>query len=72
MSKIGKQIQADLVTQSNPDRKDKIAGYLKTSVLEFIGVELPAIHKIVKTNIKGMNHDNMPELMDELLMIKIF
>jgi 3-methyladenine DNA glycosylase AlkD len=72
MSKIGKQIYQDLETQSNPERKVKIAGYLKTSSLEFIGIELPDIHKIVKKNIKGMALDNMPELMDELWKIETF
>lgn len=72
MSKIGKQICQDLETQSNPDRKVKIAGYLKTSSLEFIGVELPDIHRIVKKNIKGVALDDMPELMDELWKIETF
>ncbi|MGY5879928.1 MAG: DNA alkylation repair protein [Candidatus Thorarchaeota archaeon] len=72
VSKLTKQIRKDLLNQSKPDRKEKIAGYLKTSSLEFIGVELPDIHKIVKTNIKGMNIDDMPELMDELWRIETF
>ena len=72
MSKIGRQIHTDLKTQSEPDRKEKIAGYLKTSSLEFIGVELPDIHKIVKKNIKRMILDDMPELMDELWKIETF
>ncbi len=72
MSKNGKQIVRDLETQSDPDRKVKIAGYLKTSSLEFIGVELPDIHKIVKKNIKGIALDDMPELMDELWKIETF
>jgi len=72
VSKIKKQIHTDLVTQSNPERKEKIAGYLKTSSLEFIGVELPDIHKIVKKNIKGLNLDDMPKLMNELWEIETF
>ena len=72
MSKIGKQIHTELKSQSNSDRKEKIAGYLKTSSLEFIGVELPDIHKIVKKNIKDLGFDDMPELMNELWMIRTF
>ncbi|MHA1662025.1 MAG: DNA alkylation repair protein, partial [Candidatus Thorarchaeota archaeon] len=72
MSENGKQIVRDLEAQSNPDRKVKIAGYLKTSSLEFIGVELPDIHKIVKKNIKGMVIDDLPVLMDELWKIETF
>ncbi|TFG96258.1 DNA alkylation repair protein [Candidatus Thorarchaeota archaeon] len=70
--KIGKHIHTDLITQSDPYRKEKIAGYLKTSSLKFIGVELPDIHKIVTRNIKGVNLDDMPELMDELWKIETF
>jgi len=72
VSKIRKQIHTDLRTQRNPVRKKKIAGYLKTSSLEFIGVELPDIHKIVRKNIKGLNFDEMPELMNELWKIETF
>jgi len=72
VSKIEKQIHTDLKSQSNSDRKEKITGYLKTSSLEFIGVELPDIHKIVKKNIKGLDLDDMPELMNELWKIETF
>ena len=72
ISKVRKQIHADLKTLSDPNRKEKIAGYLKTSSLEFIGVELPDIHKIVKKNIKGVNLDDLPELMNELWRIVTF
>lgn len=69
---ILESIHFELKMQSKPDRKEKIAGYLKTSSLEFMGVELPVIHKIVKSNIKGMNLDDIPELMDELWVIETF
>ena len=72
VSKIMKQIHSDLKTKGNPERKVKVAGYLKTSSLEFIGVELPDIHKIVKMNIKGLNLDDMPELMEALWKIETF
>lgn len=72
VSKIVEQIQSDLKAQSNPDRKEKIAGYLKTSSLQFIGVELPDIHKIIKLNIKGTEIDDMPKLMKELWQIETF
>ena len=67
-----KQIHSDLTNHSNPERKDKIAGYLKTSNLKFIGVELPDIHRIVKGNIKGINLEEMPHLMTELWKMKFF
>ena len=70
--KLSKQIHKELNLKGNPERKEKIAGYLKTSTLEFIGVELPDIHRIVKTNIKGMNIDDMPKLMDKLWVIETF
>jgi len=66
------RIHSELKTHSNADRKEKIAGYLKTSTLEFIGVELPTIHRIVKANIRGMNVVSMPELLAELWKIETF
>jgi 3-methyladenine DNA glycosylase AlkD len=72
ISEIAKQIHSSLKTQSNPERKEKISGYLKTSTLKFIGVELPDIHRIVKSNIKGMNIEEMPHLMAELWKIESF
>ena len=72
VTQISKRIHSELKTHSNANRKEKIAGYLKTSSLKFIGVELPKIHRIVKTNIKGMNIENMPVLMAELWKIETF
>lgn len=72
VSNIVKSIHTGLIEASNAERKEKIAGYLKTSSLEFIGAELPEIHKIVKANIKGMNLDDMLELMEALWKIETF
>ncbi|MBY8998082.1 MAG: DNA alkylation repair protein [Candidatus Thorarchaeota archaeon] len=57
---------------SDSYRKEKIAGYLKTSSLDFIGVELPDIHRIVKQNIKGLAIDELPEVMEGLWKIRTF
>jgi 3-methyladenine DNA glycosylase AlkD len=57
---------------SNSERKDKISEYLKTSSLDFIGVTLPDIHKIVKRNIKRLSIDELPEIMDGLWKVKTF
>ncbi|MFW9961887.1 MAG: DNA alkylation repair protein [Candidatus Thorarchaeota archaeon] len=67
-----KQIHSDLIHHSNPERKEKIAGYLKTSTLKFIGVELPDIHRIVKSNTKGINLDDKIPLMTELWKMDFF
>jgi len=72
VTKISKRIHSELRNLGTAYRKAKIASYLKTSSLEFIGVELPTIHRIVKTNIKGMNVVSMPELMAELWKIETF
>lgn len=50
-----RRIQNELKAYSNPERKAKISEYIKTSNLEFIGVELPDIHRIVKAHIKTFN-----------------
>jgi len=69
---LAKQILSDLKEHSNSERKEKIAGYLKTSSLDFIGVELPDIHRIVKIYIKGLDIEDMPNLMDQLWTIETF
>ena len=65
-------IYEELKGMSDSYRKEKIAGYLKTSSLDFIGVELPDIHKIVKQNIKGLKIDELPEVMEGLWKIRTF
>ncbi len=69
VTQISMHIHSELKACSNADRKEKIASYLKTSALEFIGVELPTIHRIVRTSIKGMNIEDLPVLMAELWKI---
>jgi 3-methyladenine DNA glycosylase AlkD len=66
------QIYEELNGMSDSYRKEKIAGYLKTSSLDFIGVELPDIHKIVKQNIKGLKIDELPVVMEGLWKIRTF
>ncbi len=55
---------------SDSERKEKIAGYLKTSSLDFIGVELPDIHRTVKQNIKGLKLNELPIIMEGLWKIR--
>ncbi len=66
------QIFEDLKKMSDSNRREKIAGYLKTSSLDFIGVELPDIHRIVKQNIKSLKIEELPEVMDGLWKIRTF
>ncbi|MHA2352697.1 MAG: DNA alkylation repair protein [Candidatus Thorarchaeota archaeon] len=66
------RIFEELTKMSNDYRKEKIAGYLKTSSLDFIGVELPDIHRTVKQNIKGLKIDELPDVMEGLWKIKTF
>jgi len=70
--KLSTAIHRALITCSSSDRKQKIAGYLKTSSLGFIGVELPEIHRIVGEQTKGLKIDDMPDLMTALWHIKTF
>lgn len=69
---ISKTIHQSLITHSSSDRKEKIGEYLKTSSLDFIGVELPVIHTIVDEHIKGLQINELPSLMDALWKIKSF
>jgi 3-methyladenine DNA glycosylase AlkD len=68
ISKISEELQS----MSDSYRKEKIAGYLKTSSLDFIGVELPDIHRIVKQNIKGLEIVELPNVMEGLWKIRTF
>lgn len=64
--KIVERIFRELQDHSKIERKEKIAEYLKTSKLDFIGVELPDIHRTVNQNIKGLKVDELPEVMKGL------
>ena len=66
------QIIRELQRLSKRERKQKIAEYLKTSSLDFMGVELPDIHRTVKNSIKGLKLEDLPGVMEELWSKKIF
>ncbi len=70
--KIVERIFRELQDLSKSERKEKIAEYLKTSKLDFIGVELPDIHRTVNQNIKGLKVDELPEVMKGLWEIRTF
>jgi 3-methyladenine DNA glycosylase AlkD len=67
-----KLILKELRGLSKSERKEKIAEYLKTSSLDFIGVELPDIHMTVKKNIKGLDVAELPEIMKGLWKLETF
>jgi len=69
---LSESIHEELIRLSNPNRREKIAGYLKTSSLEFIGVELPQIHRSVKKHTKGLELNQFPDLMENLWKIETF
>ncbi|OLS23301.1 MAG: hypothetical protein ThorAB25_24760 [Candidatus Thorarchaeota archaeon AB_25] len=69
---VVERIIEELKNLGKQERKEKIAQYLKTSSLEFIGVELPDIHKTVKQNIKELGIDELPEVMEGLWKITTF
>ncbi|MBD3159109.1 MAG: hypothetical protein GF309_10010 [Candidatus Lokiarchaeota archaeon] len=71
-SSIVNKIHEELETAGYAERKEKISGYMKTSNLAFIGVELPDIHRIVKSNIKSLKPDELPLLMEEMWAIETF
>lgn len=66
------RIVEELKSLGKSERKIKIAEYLKTSSLDFIGVELPDIHRTVNKNIKGLKVDELPEVMEGLWKIATF
>jgi 3-methyladenine DNA glycosylase AlkD len=69
---IVEQIIRELQKLSKSERKEKIAEYLKTSSLDFMGVELPDIHITVKNSIKSLKLEDLPEIMEDLWKIAIF
>jgi len=66
------RIHSALKSSGNSERKARSASYLRTSSLAFIGVELPDIHRIVKSNIRNLLIDDLPALMKMLWNIKTF
>ena len=73
MSKsLTEQIHKELEDLSDTYRKEKMAGYLKTSALDFIGVELPQIHRIVKKHIRDQPTEQLSVLMKGLWKIETF
>jgi 3-methyladenine DNA glycosylase AlkD len=70
--KLSRDIHKALKKVSDSERKEKIAEYLRTSSLGFIGVELPDIHRIVREHTKGIKIDDLASLMNALWHIKTF
>ncbi|RLI56696.1 MAG: hypothetical protein DRO87_03650 [Candidatus Thorarchaeota archaeon] len=71
-SRVAGSIHARLVASSNPTRKKKIAEYMKTSSLQFIGVELPRIHSIVKDHLRALPAEALPTVMTDLWKMETF
>ncbi|TFF94876.1 DNA alkylation repair protein [Candidatus Thorarchaeota archaeon] len=51
---------------TDPEQRERIAGYLKTSDLEFLGVKLPGIHSAVKKHIRGLEAQELEQTMLDL------
>lgn len=71
-SSVVELIRNELRAASDAERKEKISGYMKTSNLDFIGVKLPDIHRIVKSHIKPLAPDELPVPMDKMWAIETF
>lgn len=69
---ISNDIHQTLIARSNVKRREKIAEYLKTSSLDFIGVELPDIHTIVNVHIKGLKPNDLLPIMNALWKFRTF
>ena len=69
---IANQIYEELKGLTRSERKEKIADYLKTSSLDFIGVELPDIHMTVNKWLRGLKIDELPGVMRDLWKIETF
>lgn len=65
-------IVSELDSLGKDERKEKIAEYMKTSSMDFIGVELPDIHRTAKKNIKGLGIEKLPAIMTGLWSYTIF
>ena len=67
MSNSSKQaLLDDLFATGNAEQAKISAGYLKTSDLSFIGIKLPVIATIAKKHMKGLDENDLVELMKEL------
>jgi 3-methyladenine DNA glycosylase AlkD len=70
--KLSSEIFEALKSKSDSYRKQKIAEYMRTSSLKFIGVELPDIHATVKQHTRGLAVDDLVVVMEKLWKIRTF
>jgi 3-methyladenine DNA glycosylase AlkD len=66
------EILDELRNLANPEQAEAVARYMKTSSLEFFGVRLPPIQKIVTRFTKGFATEELVPLMNDLWKQTIF
>ncbi len=71
-SKQVKELIKDLRSQKHDEQAKIIAGYLKTSKLEFLGVKLPQIHKTTMRHIRGVAIEELPTYANNLWREEVF
>ncbi|NWF95055.1 MAG: DNA alkylation repair protein [Candidatus Thorarchaeota archaeon] len=65
-------IVEDLRSEGDTKQAQVLAGYLKTSSLEFFGLKIPAIAAITKRHTQGMSHLELAELMPQLWSVPVY
>ncbi len=70
--KQAKELIDNLRSQKNEGQAKIIAGYLKTSNLEFFGVKLPQIHKTTKEHIRGIAIEELAAFANNLWREEVF
>jgi 3-methyladenine DNA glycosylase AlkD len=65
-NRVKESILKEFRTIEDSSRAVQIAGYLKTSDLQFLGVTLPDLRRIVKNNIKGIKGEELIPIITEL------
>ncbi|MHA2263418.1 MAG: DNA alkylation repair protein, partial [Candidatus Thorarchaeota archaeon] len=62
----------DLDSRADPEKGKMVAGYMKTSNLEFLGVSVVENRKITRRHLRGVETDYLVPLMKNLWKKEVF
>lgn len=72
MRNPAKHLVDALQSHRNPERAERIKGYLKTSSLDFYGIKLPIIRKLAKEHSEAVALEDSASFLDDLWKVRVF
>ncbi|MFX1601898.1 MAG: DNA alkylation repair protein [Promethearchaeota archaeon] len=69
---IAHALMGDLRGQEDREKALHVAKYMKTSALNFLGIQIPQIRKTARKHIRGFAVDKLPQIMDLLWKEEVF